>query len=404
MDKEDIYTVQELNNLIKTTINKSFNDKIQVKGEIFNYKKAHNNIFASLRDKTSTINVVSFSKIDYNLNNGLQVIANGRLDYYNKNGIINFIVNSFIIDSDELGDIYKVYEQTKIKYEKKGYYINKKHKPHKINNIGIVTSRSGAAIQDILYVLKNNNFIGNVYIKDCVVQGDTCHKSICSAISYFNSNKISDNINIDLLLITRGGGSFDDLMGFSHEDVLEEIHKSKYYTISAIGHEIDFMLSDYVADLRAPTPSIAAEIICEKQKKNKENIKLLEQFINLIKDNINNKIKLIKSKISNIEKGLIYINPINNIKMICNELTNKIKNNIKNKFNILYNKLSIMSNKLESKDITKQTNNGFCILFNNNNIIVRTKEDINNSDDNKYKLFIDGIYYDIIIYARRTRN
>ena len=396
-DKQDIISVQELNSLIKTSINKNFNNNLQIRGEIYNYRKS-SNIFASLRDKTSSINIVSFSKVDYNLSNGVQVIASGRLDFYNKNGNINFIANSFEKETDELGDIYKVYEQTKIKYEEKGYFINKKAKPNKINNIGIVTSMNGAALQDILYVLRNNKFNGNIYIKDCLVQGETCHKSICSALSYFNSAQC-DKYNIDLLLISRGGGSFDDLMGFSHEDVLEEIHKSKYYTISAIGHEIDFMLSDYIADLRAPTPSIAAEIICST-KKNKENIILLQQFIELVKENINNKFKINKNKLDNIEKELIYIDPIKKLKVLQDNLINNMKLNILNKIKSFDNKLNNITLMLDHEDITKQTKNGYCILFDNKDNIIKTHNEI--KENQTYKLFIDGIYYDINIYARRS--
>jgi exodeoxyribonuclease VII large subunit len=390
---QEVYTIQDLNKLIKKSINETFDNQISIIGEIYNYKKAHNNIFASLRDKNASVNIVCFSKINYNINNGSQVIATGKIDYYSKNGNINFIVTSFKKDSEEFGEIYKIYESTKNKFENKGYFNNKKLRPNRINNIGIITSNNGAALQDILYVLKNNNFNGNIYIKDCLVQGESCHKSISSGIKYFNDNK---DKNIDILLITRGGGSFDDLMGFSHDDVLEEIHKSKYYTISAVGHEIDFMLSDFVSDLRAPTPSIAAEIICSQQKEETDNMRILDHFTKMIKENIINKIKINKITLNKIENDMKYINPINKIRSIYEKMLDDMKMNIMNKINTNRNKLIVLESTLKTKDIKQKIDDGYCILFKDNKMI---KDATEITKDNKYKLYINEEYKEIIFVS-----
>jgi exodeoxyribonuclease VII large subunit len=388
MTNQDIFTIQEVNTLIKSSLNETFDNTINIKGEIYNYRKAHNNIFASLRDKNSSINIVCFSKINININNGSQIIATGKIDYYTKNGNINFIASSIKKENDELGNLYKIYETTKTKYENKGYFTNKKQKPKSINNIGIITSCNGAALQDILYVLNNNNFNGNVYIKDCLVQGESCHKSIINALKYFNES----THNIDVLLVSRGGGSFDDLMGFSHEDVLEEIHKSKYFTISAIGHEIDFMLSDFVADLRAPTPSIAAEIICLNQKECLDKIKMLNDFSEILKEHIINKIKILELKIYNIQTKYENANPMNQIKNIYDNLINKIKINIIEKLNTNKTNLIKVQSELENNNIKKKIDEGYCILFNNNKMIKDIAQ-INKGD--KYSLYINGVYREI---------
>ncbi len=349
------YTVSELNNEIKTIITSLLNDNIIVTGEISNFKISNNNLFFTLKDDDSAISALSWNFQKYiknnisDIKNGDKVEVHGKLTTYIKNGTYNLQI--FKLEKIGLGGLNKKYEDNKLKYKNLGYFeeSRKKKMPNILNNIAIITALEGAALQDVLFVLKKNNFKSNIIVKNSFVQGNNCPDSISNSIKYFNDFNLNTQDNskkIDLILITRGGGSFEDLMGFSDSKIIEAIYNSNIFTISAIGHEIDNMLSDFVADLRAPTPSIAAEIISK--------INYNEVFLNkekLLLDKINNTIDLLK---------LIRINKLNNLKIQLKEKTTLLEktiNNIKNKENIL---------KLHFKNIINSKLNKLILLKNKN--------------------------------------
>lgn len=349
------YTVSELNNEIKTIITSLLNDNIIVTGEISNFKISNNNLFFTLKDEESAISALSWNYQKYiknnisDIKNGDRVEVYGKLATYVKNGTYNLQI--FKLEKIGFGGLNKKYEDNKLKYQNQGYFDDsrKKKMPNILNNIAIITALDGAALQDVLFVLKKNNFKSNIIVKNSFVQGNNCPESISNSIKYFNDFNLNTQDNskkIDLILITRGGGSFEDLMGFSDSKIIEAIYNSNIFTISAIGHEIDNMLSDFVADLRAPTPSVAAEIISK--------INYNEVFLNkekLLLDKINNTIDLLK---------LIRINKLNNLKLLLKEKTvlfEKIIINIKNKENIL---------KLHFKNIINSKLNELILLKNKN--------------------------------------
>ena len=279
MEETNKYTVTEINERIKDLFGDVFPDKIIVSGEISNLKLANNNLFLTLKDNDAGINVISWgygkSKGKIELKDGDKVSVTCRLVHYNKTGSVN--LNLISVEKNGTGELHEKYNSIKDKCEKMGYFDQTKKKkfPDTIKYVGIVTAPEGAALQDILYVLKNNNFYGKVIVKRCTVQGVSCPKSLVSGIQHLEKWKDKDGRKLDVILITRGGGSFEDLMGFSNLKVIEKINASKIHTISAVGHEVDFMLSDYTADTRAPTPSVAAEMISKQQKKEKEKYMFL---------------------------------------------------------------------------------------------------------------------------------
>ena len=227
--------------------------------------KLSGHLYFSIKDPDTSINATCFknilSKIKIKIQNGDAVELLCKVDVYKRFNNINLIV--YDIKKTGTGDLYKQYLEIKEAYEKKGYFEHKKKLPELIKNVGIVTAKEGAAIQDILTILRKNKFSGNIIVKNCLVQGNECPKAVSKAINYL-SNYLIDKKKLDVILITRGGGSFEDLIGFSDPLVLEEIHKCDICTISAVGHEVDFMLSDFVADIRAPTPTASAELISSK--------------------------------------------------------------------------------------------------------------------------------------------
>lgn len=393
MDLIKQYSVTELNDLIKNYLNEIFSNKIIINGEISNLKITNGNLFLTLKDDESNINVVGWgydkSKNKIELKNGDKVIVTSKITYYGKSSNIN--LNLVNIEKLGLGDLHNKYELIKDKCEKLGYFDNSKKKkiPNNIKNIGIVTAPEGAALQDILYVLRKNKFYGNIIIKRTIVQGSSCPKSIIKSIEYLEKWKDNNDKKLDIILVTRGGGSFEDLMGFSDLGVIEKINKCDIFTISAVGHEIDFMLSDYTADIRAPTPSVAAEMISSEQKKYinilETNSKFFEEYF---KNLLFKKIESVEYKLENIKSKILKPNEMINTKL---DLLNNIYNNILNKTNDVImknnNKIQLLEKGLEKYDIDKMLNSGYILLMKSgkiydsiNNLMINQKLKIKMKD------------------------
>lgn len=255
-----IISVTELNSLIKEyfDLNPVFTS-LYVKGEISNFKKhSSGHCYFSLKDEKSVIKAVMFKFNAYNLQfepeNGMKVILNARLSSYERDGVYQLYVNE--MQPDGIGALHIKFEKLKEKLSKEGLFDEryKKQIPRFPKTIGVVTSPTGAAIRDIINVLKRRWKNVDIIIYPAQVQGEDAHLSIISGIKYFNENKV------DVIIIGRGGGSVEDLWCFNEEEVAREIFKSTVPLISAVGHETDYTISDFVADLRAPTPSAAAEL------------------------------------------------------------------------------------------------------------------------------------------------
>jgi len=335
MDEKDtqyVHSVFEINSMLRTSVSQLFDNIIAVHGETSNVKLSRGNLFFTLKGTNAALNIMfwNYSKQNTNIiNDGDKVIIYGKISCYVKSGTINFTCEK-IIQSGDVGDNHKLYEKMKKIFMEKGYFDENKKKqmPKIIKNIGIITAKDGAAIQDVLYVLNKNNFKGNVHIKNCIVQGNDCPINVASSIQYFKKNKI----DIDILLITRGGGAFEDLMGFSDEIVIDTIYNSDTFIISAIGHEVDNMLSDYVSDYRAPTPSIAAEVISSYWKNISGTLDICKNYmLPQIKLLIDKYVEHKKNNLLNIKKQVFdkIIKKINEHR----ETLNCIKHDIISKMN-----------------------------------------------------------------------
>jgi exodeoxyribonuclease VII large subunit len=377
------YSVSEVNNIIKDTINEL--DKISIRGEISNKKISGGHIYLSIKDNNSMISGIiwksTFANMNIELNNGDEIIASGKINIFTRNGSYSLHISS-LEKCNKKGDIFTQYSKLKEKYNKLGYFDEKLKKklPKNINTIGIVTSAGGAALQDILYVIKNNNVNVNIIIKNCQVQGETCYKSIYKSIREISK------MDIDVIIVGRGGGSIEDLMGFSHKKVIEEIYKCQIPVISAVGHEVDFMLSDFVADIRAPTPSVAGEIISKVYNEYKDNLlRLKESNINSLKNIIidyNLKIQSLKNKIKDPTESLIY--KIKSIKQSNDHLFHTKISEYNNKLFLLKEKLNIY---------VMNKSNEICLSTKSDKIII-SKDDLINEINNNQKefklLFADG--------------
>ena len=254
-------TVSELNGIVKNTIeNNRLLSGITVKGEISNFTDHRSgHLYFSLKDSESQLKAVMFrtsrERLKFMPENGMKVLARGTVSVFTRDGTYQLYVSS--LEPDGLGALYLAYEQLKAKLEAEGLFdpYRKKQIPKYPTAIGVITSPTGAAVRDIINVIGRRYPYAALYLYPALVQGDGAEESLCRGIEYFNSSKL-----VDTVIIGRGGGSIEDLWAFNSERLARLIYSADVPVISAVGHETDFTICDFVADLRAPTPSAAAEL------------------------------------------------------------------------------------------------------------------------------------------------
>lgn len=261
-----VATVSQLNTYLKQILDKNIilND-IWIKGEISNFKLHYSgHMYITLKDEGGVLKAVMFRGAAAHLNfmpeDGMRVLARGRVSVYEAGGSYQLYINEMIPDG--VGALYIAYEQLKKKLEEEGLFdeSHKKPIPKYPEKIGVITATTGAAIRDIINVITRRYPYAEIIIYPSLVQGDGAAANIAEGIEYFNKTKETDT-----LIVGRGGGSIEDLWAFNEEIVARAIYASEIPIISAVGHETDFTIADFVADLRAPTPSAAAEIAVPSQ-------------------------------------------------------------------------------------------------------------------------------------------
>ena len=349
------FTPSELTNYIYKKINQDkYLNSFQLIGEVSNLSSPPSgHHYFAIKDDESLIKCVLFSRGSgkENLKDGNQIIAEGKMSVYQPRGEIQFIAEA--IHSQGEGTLQQRFEELKSSLEAQGLFdeSRKREIPKMPKKVGIVTSKTGSVIQDIINVIQRRYPNLKLVIADTRVQGEEAAKSITESISSLNK------LDIDVIVLARGGGSIEDLWPFNEEKVAREIFKSKIPIISAIGHETDFTISDLVADLRAPTPSAAAEIISPDIDYLNELILLrtrdLEISFNAILENLKNRFFISMDRIINykIETS------INSYKI--NSLTKEIINIFDNNLKEIKYKLENYEISLNHLDINKIFSKGF---------------------------------------------
>lgn len=257
---EKYLKISDLNNYIKKILdNDAFLNKVYLKGEISNFKNhTRGHLYFTLKDDTSRINAVMFygnaSKLTFVPEDGMNVLVEGRISAYPASGSYQIYVDN--MQPDGLGALYIEYEALKKKLASEGLFASehKKPIPKYPNRIGVITASTGAAVKDIMSTIKRRYPICEAILFPCLVQGKQAAQDIVKQI------KRADEYGVDTIIVGRGGGSIEDLWAFNEEIVAHAIYDSNTPIISAVGHEIDWTIADYVADLRAPTPTGAAEM------------------------------------------------------------------------------------------------------------------------------------------------
>nr|WP_320025139.1 exodeoxyribonuclease VII large subunit [uncultured Acetobacterium sp.] len=265
MTNVKILSVSEVNQYVKTLLeSNSLLKNLAIQGELSNVKRAASgHLYFSLKDSGSKIDCVMFKNAAMGLKflpkEGQKVTLRGSLGLYLPSGQYQITVRS--MEPQGLGDLFQAYLVLKDELEAKGYFArdHKKELPEIISRVGLITSPTGAAVKDMISIIKRRNPLMDIVIYPSLVQGDEAAGNLIKGIQAFNANQL-----VDVIIIGRGGGSIEDLWAFNDERLAKAIYESELPIVSAVGHEIDFSIADFVADLRAPTPSGAAELVAEE--------------------------------------------------------------------------------------------------------------------------------------------
>ena len=363
-------SVTELNKYIKDKVDKDeFLNNVLVKGEISNYKHHYTgHLYFTLKDENSLIKCIMFKGYAANLKfepkDGMKVTIFGTVSVFERDGVYQIYVKA--MKEDGIGNLYKAYEEMKAKLEKEGLFdaSHKKKIPLMPKCIGVLTSNTGAVIRDIINVSTRRN--PNVYIKllPVPVQGPGAAEKIVDAIKLMNEKKLAD-----VIIVARGGGSLEDLWPFNEEIVARAIYSSELPVISAVGHETDFTIADFVADLRAPTPSAAAELAVP----NIADIKLkLEGYNNRYKLALKKKVEFMKLRYEKCMNSRVFKEPLQKINEKYILIDMKVKS-IQNSITNIYNKkkTNMVKNisKLDALSPLKTLTRGYSIIQKDGKVI-----------------------------------
>lgn len=382
--------VSELNEYIKNKIDgDEFLNNVLVKGEISNFKHHYTgHMYFTLKDEKSLIKCIMFKGYTTNLNfipkDGMKVIILGSVSVFERDGVYQIYAKA--MSEDGIGNLYQEYEKLKEKLEKQGLFDveHKKKIPFMPKIIGVLTSNTGSVIRDIINVSTRRN--PNVYIRlyPVPVQGEGAGKKIADAIKFMNDKNLAD-----VLILARGGGSLEDLWPFNEEIVAKSIYDSKIPIISAVGHETDFTISDFVADLRAPTPSAAAELAVPNIEDIKEKLNIYDLRY---KQALRKKVEIMRLRYEKCISSRAFQDPLRNINdnyLIIDNIIKKMQNQIDSKIKEEKQQAIKLIAKIDALSPLKTLSRGYSVCIKDKKIIKSIK-DIKEDDKIKIK-FIDGL-------------
>lgn len=389
------FKVKEVSKYISNVLRRdSFLSNISVEGEVSNFKKSGGHSYFSIKDDEAMLKCVVFKTIpiaqSLNLTDGQKVVVTGTVMTYEKGSYYQILCKN--VEEVGRGNLYEQFLALKEKLSKEGLFNSelKKPIPKFPKNIGVVTAKNGAAIRDILNTLRRRYRIANIYFYPAKVQGIGASDEIALGVKYLDSLDF-----IDTIIVGRGGGSFEDLNAFNDENLIRTIFNCKKPVISAVGHEIDTMLTDYVADKRAATPTAGAELSSVSIDEIKEFLNQAEKKLN---KNILEEISAEKVQLEHFKKELEYYNPANRITTLKENLEN-LKKSLDEKIASIfkYNKqlLDFKRQSLEIINPNSILDRGYSIIYNDKNEIVKDIKTVNVGDSLKLKVSNGEIISDV---------
>lgn len=362
-------TVTAVTKYIKYKIDTDDNLKyIFIKGEISNCKyHSTGHIYFSIKDENSILNAIMFStnakKLTFTPNDGMKVLITGRISVYEAAGRYQIYVEEMI--EDGVGNLYAEFEKLKKKLETKGLFDSnhKKDIPKMPSKVGVITASTGAAIRDIVSTIKRRFPICEIYLFPSLVQGENASKDLVNKLLQ------ADNYGVDVIIIGRGGGSIEDLWSFNDEELANTIYNAKTPIISAVGHEVDFTICDFVSDLRAPTPTGAAELAVPNMSDIMINLEHLKIRLN---ESLNKKIDYNKLLLNNLKNSFVLKNPMllyENKKQNIDLYFEKLNNMMNYRLERTNTKFSNLINKLELLNPLSVLSKGYSVTYKDDKVI-----------------------------------
>lgn len=361
-EEKRIYTVSELTDDIKILLENTF-PEVWVEGEISNFSQsASGHFYFNLKDAKSVLRCVFFRGLNaglkFSLKDGIQAIAYGKINVYAPSG--QYQLNIQRLEPKGAGALQLAFEQLKEKLNKEGLFDQAHKRPLPVLplRVGVVTSPTGAAIRDILNILKRRAPFVKIILNPAKVQGEGAAQEIAQAIIDFNHYK-----DVEVLIVGRGGGSLEDLWAFNEEVVARAIYNSKIPIISAVGHEVDWTIADFTADLRAPTPSAAAELVVRQ----KDDLCVeLEHLFMRITVSIENKIKSLSKELFRFKNAYVLKYPLNVVQVYfqrIDELNHRLNQKIKHIVEVTQQRFIHLTEKLNVLSPLHILSRGYSITF-----------------------------------------
>jgi len=387
--KYNAVTVTQLNKYIKDRFEEDENlNAILVKGEISNFKNHYTgHLYFTLKDENSLIKCIMFKsyaeRLAFKPKDGMKVMVFGAVSVFERDGVYQIYAKSML--EDGMGDLHEQFEQLKAKLEKEGLFDETHKKPIPLypKVVGVLTSQTGAVIRDIINVSTRRN--PNVYIRllPVPVQGPGAAEQIAEKIKIMNEQKLAD-----VIIVGRGGGSLEDLWPFNEEIVARAIYESELPVISAVGHETDFTIADFVADLRAPTPSAAAELAVPDVYDLKQKI---TNYQNRCRISLKKQIELMRLRYEKCMKSRVFTDPMRRIRdmdVILDSYIQRIENKIKYIQKSKQAKYIEIIAKLDTLSPLKTLTRGY-VLTEKDGILIKSASELKENDEVKLR-FHDG--------------
>ncbi len=379
-------TVTQLNEYIKSIIDGNvFLSNVCIKGEISNFTNHRTgHFYFSLKDENSLIRAVMFKgaamKIKFVPENGMKVIARGSISLFVRDGQYQIYVTE--MEPDGIGALYLAYEQLRKKLDAEGLFDVRKKKPlPKIPlRVGVITSPTGAAVRDIINVLGRRFPMASVILYPALVQGDDAPPQLIRGVEYFNATR-----SVDVIILGRGGGSIEDLWAFNNEGLARVVFASDIPVISAVGHETDFTICDFVADMRAPTPSAAAELAVPDTTELMRKINNIVTHTELI---VSKKINQEKQKVKLISERSIFTSPekyFQDKKMLVSYLNDKICHSMDSKLSACKLQLASASSKLDAMSPLSTLSRGYIVGYSSCGGTISSVDDVAVGDELKLR-------------------
>lgn len=378
---EQVYTVSQVNSYIKSIIAREYVlGSIIIRGEISNCKyHSSGHIYFTLKDAGSRIACVMFAgsrrSLTFTLADGMSVLASGSIGVYERDGKYQLYVSSIV--KDGVGILYDRLEKLKEKLSKEGLFndIHKKPVPFYSDVVGIVTASTGAAVRDIVNIAKRRNPYVKLILYPVHVQGDEAAEEIAHAIAEL------DKLSPDVIIVGRGGGSFEDLFAFNEEVVVRAVYECKTPIISAVGHEVDTALSDYAADLRAPTPSAAAELaVCEIDSV----FDKIEDYKRTLVRLMEKKLEFSRSKLEFYETHMKYHRPdemLRQKRQFVSDMWDRLDGIISLTLERRKTKLMVLSDKLNVLSPLNRLSGGYAYVTDENGAPLKSISKVKSGDD-----------------------